>query len=186
MKKRIYLLLTILIAPMIIVLSYNEETIKIKKIEKQGAPSYEISYDIGIEKKDELGNLLSGVEFTLKDVNNTFSKNIEETEIPGIYELNDWEMPDLETLFNMFPANQRDELKSLKTREQIENSNIIQECEENRCYSYGILPFILEETKVPSGYIKEKYYVFGFYDLMYIFNDNNTLSNTTLGIYINS
>lgn len=185
MNKKISIIVMTMIAVFTIVFtSYETNVIKTsKKNVKETEYSDFFTANIHIQKTDEFGNPLSGVVFKLKDANNTFNIEVPESSTPGIYRLYETSNPNFEQIIKVLPQEKQDLISNFSTREDVESSPLQKDCYENYCDVYENFPVILEETKAPSGYIKEKRILIGYLSLYYDFEGNEiTYSGTDLYI----
>ena len=146
-------LLIILIIP---ITSYKQENIITQKKEHYvGMPDNHVEVNLKIKKTNAENELLSGVEFILRDIDNKLSVPITEKEA-GIYSLNGYQdFNSLNEALAFLPEDVQKKFATLKTKEDVEKA--FPDC--NGYYFDMYLPGVIEETNVPTGYIKEKYII---------------------------
>ncbi len=146
-----------------------------------------ISIYLFIDKKNENGNFLDNVRFYASSYNDTFFGNSSLND--GVYVVDEYEYGPryFETAYNTLSFEQQQLISSIHTKEDLQNlsNDYIVMCDNHLAQKREILPadglgdagldldnyscsiilptaFVLEETKAPEGYLKEKYYIPGY------------------------
>ena len=184
MKKNISIITMLIILIFTIVFSSYKSDVIItsKKTVKEAINYIDTDIDIVIKKTDELGNPLSGIIFKLKDFNNVYEMIIPESNTPGIYEYyeNTYDRYSFKDIVSLLPEQKQNIINKFKTKEDIEKSNLYNECLSDYCRIVEIVPLVVEEVKAPSGYIKEKKIILGFAELYYYFEDNQIVDKGSI------
>ena len=185
MKKVVSTILVVFILSIAMFAGYEKESIKtLKKYTLESNNTSEIYSWLILNSKNELGQPVSGITFKLKDFNNTFGYIVPETSNPGYYSSEEEFNYTFDQIVNMLPKSEVDRINKIKTREDIEK-DIDSEYGSYYGTLYITLPLIVEQEKVPNGYIKEKYITINNVYVDYELNGNEIISKK-ISAYIES
>ena len=180
MKKKTILFLSILVLGIISLFSYQTKNIKIDKKEVKTDFSHMYSgvyLYTTIDKTDENNNPLSKVRFIMKAYNDVFEYDAMEEQSNDYYnyffDVEDNRVSPI-ALYNMLSPVQKNKVEQITTLRDIIN-NFDKEnynCDSRRsvegvCQIFLPTAFIIEEIKVPTGYVKDKKIIPGVITLRY-------------------
>ena len=194
--KKIIIIAIILVG---VLYKSNDYTItSFKEIKKESDTDKTIHNEISLKiyKYGINDEFLPGVTFKLKSYNNILEWESVENDEQGCYEIIESADKPVSDFNSILSNTQKDFINSIKTTEDISSSvvksisNIVTDYNNNNntYYVYDIyLPtaFLLEETNVPPGYIKEKIYVPGTIQFTYRTpsEEDNTLELFSVELY---